>query len=132
MAQLEYGLSLVSNRMTFLPRMYPAIPCPEGALEEWSVVYNNGDGSTVGDGYPKEIWKFEFLTQEQVNKLRSFVGLAFGAVSRQVYLRTKDPFGIFYTFRAIMHWPADAATKRDRQGIYRDLEITFTQLELVA
>lgn len=131
MAQLEYGLSLDADRMTFLPRMYPAIPCPEASLEEWSVVYHNGDGTANGDGFPKEVWKFELLTQEQVNKLRGFVGSAFGAASRLVYLRTKDPLGVFRTFSAIMHWPADAATNRDREGLYRNLEIEFTQLELV-
>lgn len=131
MAQSEYGLTLDSNRMTFLPRMDPAIPCPEGALEEWSVVYSTGSGMAVGDGYPKETWKFETLTQEQVNKLRDFVGGSFGAASRVVYIRTKDPFGYFLTFRAVMHWPADAATKRDQQGFYKNLEIEFTRLELI-
>ena len=127
---LEFGLSTSATEMTFLDKMNPSIPCPDSALEEWTTIYVNSDGSYTGDGFPREIWTWDILTQEEVNKLRTFVGSAFGAASANVYLRTKLPDGTFDTFTAVMQWPRDIHTRRDMLGRYRRVSITFSGLEL--
>ena len=128
---IEYGLSTSANEMTFLERMNPSVPCPTSAIEEWSTIYVNSEGTFVGDGFPSETWTWDILTQEQVNKLKSFIGSAFGAASASIYLRTKLPDGTFATFTAIMQWPRDINTRRDMLGRYRNVSIAFSGLELV-
>ncbi len=109
---------------------------PRGSFRLFPMVYVGGDGRTVGDGRPTASWRFDVLTQSELNALRAY--LASGStylMSAPVYIRTRLDDGTFGTFSAIMHWPEDVESRRipaSAGGVYQDVEIRFTGLEQVS
>lgn len=109
---------------------------PRGSFRLFPMVYVGGDGRTVGDGRPTASWRFDVLTQSELNALRAY--LASGStylMSAPVYIRTRLDDGTFGTFSAIMHCPEDVESRRipaSAGGVYQDVEIRFTGLEQVS
>lgn len=107
---------------------------PRGSFRLYPMVYVGADGRTVGDGRPTASWRFDVLTQSELNGLRAYlVSGSTYLMSAPVYIRTRLDDGSFATFAAIMHWPEDIASKRvpAGAGVYQDVEIQFTALEQV-
>lgn len=107
-------------------------PC-KCAFTRHPVLYQAIDGSTVGDGLPIARWTFKFLSQTEVNALRSYVhdGSTY-LTSKAVYITTRLDDGSYATFSAVMHWDADKVEESRTLGDnFRDVEITFTHLEYV-
>jgi len=108
---------------------------PRGSFRLYPMVYVGADGRTVGDGRPTASWRFDVLTQSELNALRAY--LASGStylMSAPVYIKTRLDDGTFSTFSAIMHWPEDVESKRipaSAGGVYQDVEIVFTALQQV-
>ncbi len=96
----------------------------------WPVRYVGANGKTHGDGLPVAIWRFPFLTLDQLSMLRELwiVGEAY-QVSNQMAIRTRMDDGEFATFNYIGHWPANVDANRVVGG-FAQLEFRFTQLVL--
>ena len=109
---------------------------PRGTFRLFPVTYTGFDGRTVGDGRPMATWRFDVLTQTELNALRAYLisGNTY-LMSAPVYIKTRLDDGTFSTFSAIMHWPEDVESKRipaSAGGVYQDVEIRFTGLEQVS
>lgn len=108
---------------------------PRGSFRLFPVTYTGFDGRTVGDGRPVVTWRFDVLTQSELNALRAYLisGSTY-LISAPVYIKTRMDNGSFATFAALMHWPDDIDSKRipaSASGVYQDVEIVFTALQQV-
>jgi len=95
---------------------------------EWAVTYQAMDGQSYGDGYPSQVWHFDYLTQAMRNQLREYCP----GRSATVYIRTRkvDGSGEWANYKAIMVWPASHQPGMGVNGLgYYDFEIEFTFME---
>lgn len=127
MAISEYkiGATLVGmvNVETLVSNMDP----PHSYPEQFSVVFDRGDGGQAGHGFPETVWKWDVLTGAEVAALRAYCS---GVQSAAVYIRTRKPDNpdTFDDYAAVMLWPRQLQGKIEPSGLYLNVEIVFRRL----
>lgn len=131
MAIYDYQIGANTENMEYVENKIDSI-CT-GHFERWPVKYTGANGKTYGDGLPKAVWRFDLISQTDLNTLREYwednnVYLP----SNEMAIRTRLDDGTFATFDCIGHWPNGIENKRIPGNFYRDVEIEYTQLVYVA
>lgn len=96
----------------------------------WPVTYVGANGRHVGDGLPMAIWRFPFLTETQLNTLRT-LWIVDGnyVLSNEMAMTTRLDDGTYDTFDCMGHWPPNVDASRTIGG-FAGLEFRFTELVL--
>jgi len=106
----------------------PVNPPHPATPTEWPVTYEAMDGQEYGDGYPSQVWHFDYLSQAMANELRTYCT----ARSAIVYLRTRkvDGSGAWANYKAVMVWPASIPPAPGSSALsYRDVDVLFKFME---
>ena len=104
---------------------------PRPTYKPYSVSFQDGNGKTVGEGFPVASWHWDVMRPGESDLLEAFVN---GNLSAEVYIRTRlnrlstDAY-TWATFKAIMHWPTGDEDIQSRRAI--GLTIEFTHMELI-
>ena len=100
--------------------------------EPFSIAFERGDGTAAGHGFPHTVWYWKVLTQREINLLLGLLIVSsVPRKSRSVLVKTRTPedHSQFAYYTAIMRWPDGLTDKRQPNGLYYDVEFTFTHLE---
>jgi hypothetical protein len=130
----EYALG-ISSPPTQLHLFSTPVPAPMiSRPEKYSVVFDRGDGSMAGHGFPQTIWELQVLTETEKNALQDIVTVA-GVVqkSRSVYIvsRSYEDMDTFVEYSAVMVWPQGIGQFRQTSGLYFNVPILFRKLVIV-
>jgi len=103
---------------------------PKGLyVEPYSVYRIAANGLEVGDGFPRCIWQFDAMHQNQLDDLLAYVPSAQSAV---VYIRTRKDDRTYKYYKAIMHRPKPDEMQPGFSNMWHDVTFNFTMLELQA
>lgn len=101
----------------------PSIRAPNGNFQPYSQPLKLGNGLVRGGGWPTDVWRWGYMTQQQRDALRAY---STGA-SNSVYIKTRtvDSADSYAVFSASMIWPI----KEERVATRRDtFELQFQKL----
>lgn len=103
---------------------FQSIPDPKGIYLEWSELVPKDSGGFRGVGYPKAIWKWNFMRPEWRDVLKAFCSGASAAVWIQTRTNSSGS-SEFGAFTAIMNWPLEQDLDAHRR---MNFIIEFTNL----
>lgn len=130
MSYTQYALG-TTNPPTPLHLFSTPVPEPViSAPVQYPVIFDRGDGSQAGHGFPQTTWLFQALTEAEKNALQSIVTVSNVVLkSRSIYIvtRTSEDMDTFATYSAAMIWP-DVSQFRQPNGLYFNLSILFRKL----
>ncbi len=93
---------------------------PRGDPMDYAEVVTLGDGTTLGQGWLKQTWHFDFVGEAYRNALYAYAGKA-------VYVRTRKNDGTFGYFTALFVWPE----REPEHDADRVLDLTIELRKLV-
>ncbi len=105
--------------MALLGALTPAISEPLVEPISYAETVELGDGTRQGLGWLVQRWHWDFLTEAQANKLRTYVG--------PVYIQTWNNSGTVATYTAMLVWPEEEPEHR----AWRVLDLTIELRNLV-
>jgi len=127
MAQYSYEIGANAGARVNVEDLATGFPPPRGTHDRYSVVRVGGDGISVGDGYPRITWVFDYLTTAAFNILMAYITGASSSVS----INTRLDDGTYQAYAtAIMHRPEIPGGARRVFAGYRDVTIVFTRCEV--
>ena len=127
MAQYEYEIGANAGARVNVEDLATDFPPPRGEHNRYTVVRVGGDGISVGDGFPRIIWTFDYLTIAAFNILMAYITGA----STSVSINTRLDDGTYQAYAtAIMHRPELPRGARRVFLGYQDVEIVFTRCEI--
>ncbi len=131
MAGYEYKIGADHAHLAYVSALTETM-C-RGEFIRWPKRYTGANGTQYGDGLPKAIWHFDWISQTDLNTLRTYwiTGTTY-QVSKAMAIKTRDDAGSFSVFNCVGHWPEDIESRRVMGNFYQDVEIEFTQLVVVA
>lgn len=134
MAEYEYKIGIDSDNLVYVEDILSTV-C-RGLFIRYPVQYRSGTGTVRGDGAAVAHWIFDCISQADLNTLRAYVTTADVYLpSKTVAIKTRTDDGVFGVFDCQMEWPDNEDLEKSRRaaasGMFSDVTITFTQLELV-
>ena|SRR5690349_14622750 len=99
---------------------------PQSGYRPYSVVVRLGDGKQQGNGFPIVTWHWAFLT---VDERDVFADALDGALSAEVYIRTRLPDDTWATFFCVMNAPT--GEENLSVGKIINFDLTFTHCILI-
>ena len=123
-AYYEYEIGANAGARTIVEDLSASMPPPNGTHNRYTIVRVGGDGISVGDGFPRVTWTFEYLPIADFNILMAFITGA----STSVSIKTRLDDGTYQAYAtAIMHRPEIPRGARRVFLGYQDVEIVFTR-----
>mgnify|MGYP001198377722 CR=1 FL=1 len=101
-------------------------PPSNSIVKPYSVYRTAASGMEYGDGQATCSWTFEVMTTAFFNAMIAYLG---GAVSANVYIKTRKDDNTFDVYTAIMHRPVFGEGFSRGTGVWRDVTFEFTNLE---
>jgi len=127
MAQYSYEIGANAGARVNVEDLAAGFPPPRGEHNRYTVVRVGGDGKSVGDGFPRVTWTFDYLTIAAFNILMAYITGA----STSVSIKTRLDDGTYQAYAsAIMHRPELPRGARRVFLGYRDIVIVFTRCEI--
>ena len=74
---------------------------PRSTFKKYPIAFDLGNGQVKGAGYPVATWTWDFITDAQRDKLKTYCT----GKSAAVYISTKDDSLAYKAYSAIMVWP---------------------------
>lgn len=127
MAEYSYEIGANAGARVNVEDLAADFPPPKGEHNRYTVARIGGDGISVGDGFPRATWTFDYLTVAAFNILMAYITGASTVVS----IQTRLDDGTYQAYAtAIMHRPELPRGARRVFGGYRDVTIVFTRCEV--
>jgi len=127
MAQYSYEIGANAGARVNVEDLATGFPPPRGEHNRYTVTRVGGDGVSEGDGFPRVVWTFDYLTLAEFNILMSYITGASTAVS----INTRLDDGTYQAYAtAIMHRPEIPRGARRVFAGYQDVTIIFTRCEI--
>jgi hypothetical protein len=126
MAQYNYQIGLTSTATINVESLTTPVPPPKSIFKLYSQPVDLGNGQVRGAGWSEAEWRWGFLTREQRDQLRTYVGTA---ASTTIYIRTKtmDSSDSYKYFGGIIIWPI-IEEERESKGDRIDFTLRFRKL----
>ena len=118
------GLTLLNELNVFSTPYGSPVTRPHWAFQDGGV-FDLDDGSQRVIGLPKAQWRWDIITDDEREALRTFCP----GVSAEVYISTynNDDVDTVHSYRCVLLWPTDKG--EIVQATYRtDFEISFVNL----
>ena len=108
-------IGTTSGGMALLGALTPAITEPLVEPIDYAEMVELGDGTRQGLGWLTQRWHWDFLTEAQANKLRTYVG--------SVYVQTWNNAGSAATYAATLVWPEQEPEHRSARVLDLTIEL---------
>lgn len=105
MSLFEYKIGTTLLGMTNIEELTVPIPNMQSYFKPYGEVVILGNGMQFGRGFAQVDWKWNFLTREQRDQLRTFCTGA----SATVFIRTRvnDSADQYKNYQCLMFWPLE-------------------------
>jgi hypothetical protein len=114
-------IGTTSGGMAYLSALSPAIREPLIDPMDYAETIELGDGTRQGQGWLMQNWHWDFVTEAQANKLRTYIGT--------VYVVTLENDGTTGTYSGTLVWPEKEPEHRSNRVL--DLTIELRNLAVV-
>ena len=119
MSDFEIGTTIgtLVNVEDLVPALCPPRATPPGLSQR----IERADGNAKGVGWVACHWSWDYLEQDEYNKLRTYCP----DTSAKVVIQTKQEDGTYDTFDATLVWPSGAIRELN---VWRDITIEFRKM----
>lgn len=122
---MAFQIGSTLEGLTDIQDLTTPLPLPRSSYLAYARVNDKGNGGTRGVGSPRASWKFDVLSIEEYNQLKSFCPDS----SADVFIETKLDDDTYEIFQGKMIWPNDP---QDRWfGERKNFTVIFRNLILI-